>query len=74
MVTIEDCLKDVEIEYAGKHIKTNVWIHDDLPTEDLTLGKIAMHHLGLALNDPKGQNVWTVADSKQDDEKLMAEM
>ncbi len=71
---IEDCLKDVEIEYAGKRIKTNVWIHDNSPTEDLTLAKIAMHHLRFVLNDLKGRNVWTVADSKQDDEQLMDEM
>ncbi len=73
-ITIEDCLKGVEIEYARKCIKTNVWIHDDSPTEDLSLGKIAMHELGFVLNDPKGRNIWTMADKEQEDAQLMEEM
>ncbi len=37
-VTITDCLKGVDVEFQGHCIKTDLWIHDDSDTEDISLG------------------------------------
>ncbi len=58
-VTISDCLKDVDITFQGNGIKTNVWIHDDSPMEDLSLGKDVLYELGCSLCNPSGKSIWT---------------
>ncbi len=73
-VTITECLKDVDIEFQGHWIQTDLWIHDDSDTEDISLGKDAMQWLGFALTDPMGQNMWTTKDPLQDDPQVAALM
>ncbi len=73
-VTISDCLKDVDITFQGNSIKTNVWIHDDSPTEDLSLGKDVLYELGCSLRDPSGKSIWTTPDVLAADPAVLEEM
>ncbi len=62
LVTISDCLKDVDITFEGKSTRTNVWLHDDSPMDDLSLGKTAMFELGFGLSGLSGKSIWTTPD------------
>ncbi len=56
------CLIGVDIEYDGYWVKTDLWVHDDSDTEDISLGKPSMGQLGFSLRVPRGQNIWTSKD------------
>ncbi len=73
-VTITECLKNVDVEYQGNWIQTDLWIHDDSDTEDICLGKDAMARLGFAMSDLAGDNVWMTQDPLQDDPSVAALM
>ncbi len=64
-VTIIDCLKGVDVEFQGRCIKTDLWIHDDSDTEGISLGKSSMQQLGFGLTNPSGQNLWTQKDPRR---------
>ncbi len=71
-MTLTECLLGVDIEHDGEWIKTDLWVHDDSETEDISLGKPAMEHPGFALRDRRGQNIWTTQDLLQNDPSVAA--
>ncbi len=68
--TLTECLKDVDVEFQGHWIKTDLWIRDDSDTEDISLGRNAMQRLGFGLTDPSGQSIWIHRDPLQDDPRV----
>ncbi len=71
-VTLTECLLGVDIESDGEWIKTDLWVHDDLEMEDISLGKPSMERLGFALRDRRGRNIWTTQDPLQNDPSVTA--